>query len=251
MSQPERLENARNMAHTITQCLVFVYPCFVVLFTMLGAWLVGVTGSIVGVRAKFRDIFSIMMACSLIASLQYIANYIVLRTKGDEITSQDQMSPRLDWISSFPRTECCRAAQLLFDFPDLVPGDPGVGSSALSGSTKGKAFAAITPAWLVPLIFKIIGSAFSGGVGQHHSVALPTRPIRVVFYSSASIGFLYFGFFRKFFGTMILGDGGVPTRSRARALTSFFALYLLGLRICLTNRLRYTIESLAGCPSSD
>ena len=71
---PEGLENARNMAHTFTQVIVYLVPVFIVLFTMLGAWLVGVTGSIVGLRAKFRDIFSLMMACSLIGSLQYIAN---------------------------------------------------------------------------------------------------------------------------------------------------------------------------------
>jgi hypothetical protein len=45
--------------------------------------------------------------------------------------------------------------------------------------------------------------------------------------SSDSTGFLCFGFFRKFFGTMTLAAGTVPTRSRAMALTDFFTLYLL------------------------
>jgi hypothetical protein len=35
--------------------------------------------------------------------------------------------------------------------------------ASLAGSSKGKAFAAITPAWLIPLIFRIIGSMFGGG----------------------------------------------------------------------------------------
>jgi hypothetical protein len=71
-------------------------------------------------------------------------------------------------------------------------------------------------------------------------------------YASSS-DFLCFGFFRKFFGIIILGDGTLPTRSRARARISFFALYFLGLRnpFYPTNRLRYIIEFLAGCPSSD
>ena len=62
--------------------------------------------------------------------------------------------------------------------------------------------------------------------------------------SSACIGFLCFGFLRKFFGTIILGDGTVPTRSRARLRTTFFASYFLGFRNAFrpTNRLRYTIE---------
>jgi hypothetical protein len=47
---------------------------------------------------------------------------------------------------------------------------------------------------------------------------------------SCSGGFLCFGFFLKFFGTITLRDGTVPTRSRARARTSFFALYRFGFR---------------------
>lgn len=161
---PEGLERARNMARIFTQVIVYLVPVFIVLFTMLGAWLVGVTGSIVGVRAKFRDIFSIMMATSLIAALQYIATYIVLRTKGDEITSQEQMSPAFGLDIFIP----AHGALLtllnffsIFQIWSLVI--LALTLASLTGCSKGKAFAAITPAWLIPLIFRMIGAAFSGG----------------------------------------------------------------------------------------
>jgi len=164
---PAGMENARNMAHTITQVFVFLVPVFIVLFTMLGAWLVGVTGSIVGLRAKFRDIFSIMMACSLIGSLQYIATYIVLRTKGDEITSQDQMTPAFG-LDIFVPAHGVLLALLnffsIFEIWSIVI--MALALASLTGSSKGKAFAAITPAWLIPLIFRIIGSLFSGGASS-------------------------------------------------------------------------------------
>ncbi len=54
-------ENAKRMTHTFTQVGVFPTPVFIVLFVMLGAWLVVVTGSMVGVRAKFRDVFSLCL----------------------------------------------------------------------------------------------------------------------------------------------------------------------------------------------
>jgi len=139
---------------------------FVVLFTMLGAWLVGVTGSIVGLRAKFRDIFSLMMACSLIACLQYIATYIVLRTKGDEITSQDQMTPAFGLDIFVPAHGVLLAILNFFSiFQIWSMVILALALASLTGATKGKAFAAITPAWLVPLIFRIIGAAFGGGGG--------------------------------------------------------------------------------------
>ncbi len=161
---PERLENARNMTRTITQVIVYLVPVFIVLFTMLGAWLVAVTGSIVGLRAKFRDIFNLMMATSLIASLQYIATYIVLRSKGDEITSQEQMTPAFGLDIFIPAHGVLLTLLnffSIFQIWSLVI--LALALASLSGSTKGKAFAAITPAWLIPLIFRIIGSMFGGG----------------------------------------------------------------------------------------
>jgi hypothetical protein len=161
---PERLENARNMTRLITQIFVYAVPVFLVLFTMLEAWLVGLTGSIVGVRAKFRDIFSLMMACALIGALQYIATYIVLRTKGDEITSQDQMNPAFGLDIFIPAHGVLLAFLnffSIFEIWSIVI--LALALASLTGSSKGKAFAAITPAWLIPLIFKIIGAAFGGG----------------------------------------------------------------------------------------
>jgi hypothetical protein len=161
---PERMENARNMTHTITQVIVYLVPVFIVLFTMLGAWLVGVTGSIVGVRAKFRDIFCLMMACSLIGSLQFVATYIVLRSKGDEITSQEQMSPAFGLDIFIPAHGALLAFLNFFSiFQIWSIVILALALASLTGSSKGKAFVAITPAWLIPLIFKIIGSMFGGG----------------------------------------------------------------------------------------
>jgi hypothetical protein len=128
---------------------------------------VGVTGSVVGLRAKFRDIFSIMMACSLIGSLQYIATYIVLRSKGDEITSQEQMTPALGLDIFIPAHGVLLAILnffSIFQIWSLVI--MALALASLTGSTKGKAFAAITPAWVIPLIFRIIGSLVGGGGSQ-------------------------------------------------------------------------------------
>lgn len=163
---PEQLEKARSMTRIVTQIFVYVLPVFIVLFTMLGAWLTAVTGSIVGLKAKFRDIFSIMMACTLIGSLQYIATYIVLRSKGDEITSQEQMTPAFG-LDIFVPAHGVLLAILnffsIFEIWSLVI--MVLALASLAGSTKGKAFIAITPAWLIPLIFKMIGAAFGGGAG--------------------------------------------------------------------------------------
>jgi Yip1 domain len=161
---PEQLENARNMAHKFAPVGVPLTPIIIILVIMLCSWLVSVTGSVLGVRAKFRDVFSISMACSLIGCLQYIATYIVLRTKGDEIVTQDQLTPAFG-LDIFVPAHGVLLAILnyfsIFQIWSLVI--MGLALASLTGASKGKAFAAITPAWLIPLILRILSAVFSGG----------------------------------------------------------------------------------------
>ena len=159
----ERMETAKNMAHMFSYVGLAVTPIFVIGILALMAWLVTITGSMVSLRAKFRDVFSVMAACSLITALQVPATYVVLRSKGDEITSQEQMmvpfgldifmqgahGPLLALVNFFSIFEIWYLVML------------GLALAALAGSSKGKAFFAITPAWFIPLIFKIVGSLFS------------------------------------------------------------------------------------------
>jgi hypothetical protein len=161
----DRMETARNMAHTFSQVGIAFTPIFVVGILALLAWLVSVTGSMVGLRAKFRDVFSLMAACSLITSLQFIATYIVIRTKGDEIQSPEQLmapfgadifiqdvhGPTLALLNFFS----------IFEIWYLVI--LGLSLAYLTGSSKGKAFAAITPAWIVPLLLSMLRAKFSPG----------------------------------------------------------------------------------------
>lgn len=164
----ERMETARNMAHTFSTVGIAFAPIFVIGVLALLAWLVSVTGSIVGLRAKFRDVFSLMAACSLISSLQYIATYIVIRAKGDEIQSPEQMmapfgldifiqdvhGPLLALLNFFS----------IFEIWYLVI--LGLSLAYLAGSSKGKAFAAITPAWVIPLLLVIVRAKFSPGASS-------------------------------------------------------------------------------------
>jgi Yip1 domain len=158
----EKMEQARHIAQIITQVTPVLIPIFIVLFTMLLALLVNVTASMTGMRTKFRDIFSLMAACSLISCLQYVATYVVLRVKGDEITTQEQMTPPFGLDIFIPAHGVLLAILNYFSiFQIWYLVIFGLALAYMTGSTKGKAFFAITPAWLLPLIFKIIGSLFT------------------------------------------------------------------------------------------
>ena len=164
---PERMEAARNITLMITKVAFAFTPVIIIGFLALFAWLVTVTGSMVGLRAKFRDVFSLMAACSLIPALQYIAGYIVIHTKGDEVTSQEQLTPPFGLDIFLQNVHGPLLALLnyfsIFQIWYLVVFT--IGLAALAKSSKGKAFAAITPAWVLPLILRMIQAALQGATG--------------------------------------------------------------------------------------
>ncbi|MBZ5611803.1 MAG: YIP1 family protein [Acidobacteriia bacterium] len=162
---PERAEAAQRVAHMFAQFTFVLTPVSVIVFLVVMAWLVSLMGSIVGLRAKFRNVFSLMAACSLITALQTIAVYIVLRVKGDEIQSQEQLTPPFGLDIFLQDVHGPLLAVLnffsIFEIWYLVV--LVLGLAYLSKSSVGKAFAALTPAWLLPLLFRMIGMMFAGG----------------------------------------------------------------------------------------
>jgi Yip1 domain len=162
---PEQAERARNLTHLVTQFSIPATPVIIIGLLALFAWLVSAMASMAGLRAKFRDIFSLMAACGLIPALQYIATYIVVHAKGDEITSQDQLTPPfgldiflqnihgalLGVVNFFSIFEIWYLIVLTF------------GLASLAKSSKGKAFFAITPAWVLPLVIKVVQAMLQGG----------------------------------------------------------------------------------------
>jgi hypothetical protein len=164
---PEQMERARNIAHLVTQITIPATPLFVTGFLALFAWLAGLAGSLPGMRANFRDVFSLMAACALIPAPQYIASYIVIRAKGDELTSQEQMTPPFGLDLLFQNAHGTLLALLnffsIFEIWYLIV--LTVGLACLTKVSVGKAFFAITPAWVIPLLLRLVQALFQGNAG--------------------------------------------------------------------------------------
>ena len=159
----ERLENAQRIAHMFSQVGVVFTPVFVIAGIAVVAWLIAVSCSILGMNARFRNVFSLVAACSLINALQYIAAFIVIRSRGDEIQSPEQLQPPfgLDIFLGDLHGPLFAIVNFfsIFELWYLIV--LGVGLACLAGSSKSKAFLAITPAWVLPLLMRVVGSLFS------------------------------------------------------------------------------------------
>jgi hypothetical protein len=159
---PDQVERARTITHVIAQVTPIATPVFVLLFLALFAWLTIVVGSMGGLKAKFRDVFSLMAACGLITVLQSVATVIVLRAKGDEITSQEQLTPPFGLDIFLQNIHGTLLALVnffsIFEIWYLIV--LTIGLAALAKTTKGKAFFAITLTWVVPLFLRIVQAMF-------------------------------------------------------------------------------------------
>ena len=159
----DRLESGTRLAYLFSQIALALTPVFVVAGIALFAWLILVFCSMLGMRANFHDIFSLAAACTLITTLQYVAGYVVIRAKRDDIRSTEQLQPAfgLDIFTSDLHGPSLAILNFFSIFELWYIVVLGLGLALLTGSSKGKAFVAITPAWALPLLFAVVGSLFS------------------------------------------------------------------------------------------
>lgn len=163
--RPEQMDRARALAHTFGWVGAVFAPIIIILVMMLMAWLVSGMGAVTGARAKFRNVFSLMAACSLIPALQYIAAFVVVRVKADEIHSVEQLTPPfgLDIFLQDLHGPLFAIVNFFSIFEIWYLVVLTVGIAALARCSKAKAFVTITPAWILPLLMRVIQITLTPG----------------------------------------------------------------------------------------
>jgi hypothetical protein len=160
----EQLERARSIGHMFTKIGIGLAPLFVIGGIALSAWLIGLMLSAMDVRSRFHDLFGLLAACSLVSLLQGIAGYFVIRSKADQIQSTQDLIPPFG-LDIFLHDGGSRLLQALVGFFSIFEIWYLVilvfGIAYLTGASKSKALLAITPAWLIPLLFRILGAMFT------------------------------------------------------------------------------------------
>lgn len=156
----EQFEKAFPVIRGVTYGFSVAVPLIILIVCILSAWLIGLLCSMLGMKASFRGIFSLNIVCSLITALGAVAGYIVVRMKGDDIQSVQELQPPFGLDLFFGNLKGVPAAFLnffsIFEIWFIVM--IGLSLAALARSSKGKAFLAITPAWLLPLLLRLLGA---------------------------------------------------------------------------------------------
>jgi hypothetical protein len=162
----EQVERSLPMMATVQRAMAFVTPLMIALFLSISAGLIVAMSSVLDIRVRFRDMFSLMAYAGLITIVQVIAHFIVIRLKGDDIQSMMQLTRPafgLDLLLSDGANKLL--AGLLGYFSVFMVWHIVVAALAYSyftGARKSTSFIATSPAWVVGLVFSLIGSIFAG-----------------------------------------------------------------------------------------
>ncbi len=158
----EQLAKTLSITATVSNVAAYCTPLIILLFSCIAALLVMAVGAIVDARVKFQNLLSLLMTCGMISTLQYIAAVIVLKSKGlDDIQSMHQLQVPLGLDIFINATGALGGLLNYFSiFMIWYIVILGLTYAHLAKVSKGKAFFATCPAWLIGLIFAVLGAAF-------------------------------------------------------------------------------------------
>lgn len=161
----EQLRQSIAMMEKFSGIGIGIAPVMVVLMTLVGAALLLVACKVMDINAKFSQLFNLVSMASIIKVVGAIAAFAVIKLKGDDIQTMQDLSPSfgLDLFLPDGVNKALFAALNYFSvFQVWFLIAVAFGLAAFARTGKGKAFAAITPLWLFALFFAVVGAMFRG-----------------------------------------------------------------------------------------
>jgi Yip1-like protein len=160
---PEQLEKSIGMMATFQKVGIALTPLLLFVKLAVLAGLITGLSSMLDVKAGFQRMFTLLSYCSLIPFLQSIAGTIVILAKRSQIQSMQELQPPfgLDLFITEGSKPLLATLNYFSIFTIWYLVILVFAYSFMTGSARGKAMVAITPAWLLPLLFAIVGSFFN------------------------------------------------------------------------------------------
>ncbi len=161
----EQLNRILSVTGTIMHGTAYGSPIMIGIFLAIFAALILAMCSIFSIKTKFRDVFSVLCACGMITLLQAVAGYLVIRAKGADIQSMQQLKPSFGLDIFFADLKGPGFALLnffsIFEIWYIIM--LGLVFAYMVRTKKSQAFLATSPAWIVPLLLSVVGAMFQRG----------------------------------------------------------------------------------------
>ena len=159
----EQYQNALPMIEKSMTVMLFASPVLVALKLLILAGILKLMATLGGLDVVFKKFFSFISNAAMIIFLEGLASFAVIKAKGDEVQTMEEMMPALG-LDLLSRGQLPKAVEAGLHFLSvfeiwyivvLV-----VGFAALAKCSKSKAFLLTLPVWLIPMLFMVVSSIF-------------------------------------------------------------------------------------------
>lgn len=160
----EQLQAALPRIQLISKITVLAAPISTAMGIAMWAGILAGTCAVLGIKASFHGLFTLVAHCNLINAVQAVSAYVVLSMKHDEIQSMKQLIPQfgLDLLLGENANKQLAALLGYFSiFQIWYLAILALGLAFLAGIPTRKAFTAIAPVWLLGLIMRVGYSFFA------------------------------------------------------------------------------------------
>lgn len=159
---PEQYQKGMQIGLTIQRITMYLAPVVAAVIFGIQTAILLASSAVMGVGAKFRQLYNLVAGCSLIQVLSSIAGVIILKAKG-EVSTMAELRPALGLDIFAPEGTNKFVTALLgyfsvFEIWWIVM--MVLIYSVAFRVTKGKAFIAILPLILLSILLRIGGAAF-------------------------------------------------------------------------------------------
>lgn len=159
---PDAFAKQLQFTTMLNHILPFIVPVFMAIFILIMAAILLGSSSVLGVKAKFGQLWNLMTGLALIGGIQALAWAGILKAKGEISSMQDAKPPTgLDIILPAGTNKFLVAAAGYFSIFTIWQIVMFVLIYSLAFRvSKGKAFAAYSPLLILGLLFTLVGAVF-------------------------------------------------------------------------------------------
>ncbi|HEU0139255.1 MAG TPA: YIP1 family protein [Bryobacteraceae bacterium] len=159
----EQFEKARPIIEMSQKVSALASPVIIGVFTALFAGILTAACAVLDIRSRFRDHFSLLAHTGLIGALGYLCGFLVIRLRGDAVQSLLELRPGFG-LDLFLGEHANKFVYGLLNFFSLFQlwniVMLGLTFAFLTNVSKGRAFAATAPVWLLGLVLALVGVMF-------------------------------------------------------------------------------------------
>jgi len=161
---PSKYAQSLPMIQLFTKIMMYLSPLWIVVGILVPAALVLVACNVLDIKVSFRDLFTMVAACSLIKLIQMIATIAVVLAKGNDIQSMEEITSPAFGLDIFLHDGVSKIVLAFFNFFSIFEIwyiiVLAFCFAYFTRNGKARAFIATSPAWLIALLFTLVGALF-------------------------------------------------------------------------------------------